>query len=821
MIKENFNDNWIFYEGINGSAMGAMSGGTAHQGIPITLPHDASVWKERDPQEDNGRGNGFYQRLTCHYTKEFDISAEDTEKNVWLEFEGVYHNAFVYINHSYAGKCPNGYSNFYIDATPFIKYGETNIIKVIARNAVSSSRWYTGSGIYRNVNIMIAERLHFSCDGIHLTTVDVEKEYAVLLAEGTVEYTGIGNRSVILEFQLLDSDGAIAAQTWMPITVMEHTKQTYKTRLEVEHPKLWDVKTPNLYQYRAIIREKDQVIDKEWGNFGIRTLQLDTRQGLRLNGKTIKLRGGCIHPDNGIIGAAEFYHAEEERIRSLKEAGYNAVRSSHHPMSRTLLDICDRYGMLVMDEYSDVWVNSKTDFDYSIYIAEWWEHDITNMVNRDYNHPCVIMYSIGNEIYETGNPMDTQWGKKLADKIRTLDPSRYTVNCLNLMLSVRDHMGELLAEIKEKGSKVDMVDGSQEINNMMNDFGDMLNYFVSTKIAGEVTEEAYAQVDVGGYNYAVGRYEQDIRKYPNRIIVGSETFPRDLAVNWRLVEKYPNIIGDFSWTAWDYLGEVGIGDVTYGKKNGMSIYKDYPYKAAYCGDFNLIGDRRPISYWREIVWGRRKKPYLAIQPPKYHDIEHSITNWGMTDAIHSWNWKGYEGKPITVEVYTDADEVKLYVNDREVAKAMVGDEKECMAVIETIFEPGKLEAVAYKKGAETGRDQILTASDDVELSARATQDEILADGSDIVFLDISLQDVHGNLNPEITKNVTISLEGPGAILGFGSADPASEENYFDNTAKTFEGRLRAVIRGVGQRGTVTVILEADNSEKTKFMLNAV
>ena len=821
MKKLNFNQNWIYYEGANGSVMGSLSGKAKDNGISVNLPHDASIGKKRNQQLVNGSGNGFFQRQTCHYLKTFDIGNEHYGKNIWLEFEGVYHNAFVYINNSFAGKCPNGYSNFYIDATPFIKYGDVNTIKVIVRNGVPSGRWYTGEGIYRNVSLMIADRMHFSCDGIHLTAMDVEEEYAVVAVEAELEYTGTGVRHVQMELKLLDKEGNVAGETQIPVTVKEHTKQRYKMNLGVENPLLWGVDSPHLYHYHAVIREGETILDEETGNFGIRKLQLDPKHGLRINGRQIKLKGGCIHNDNGIIGTVEFPHAEEMRIRALKEAGYNAVRSSHHPMSRTLLDICDRYGMLVMDEYSDVWVNSKVDYDYSMYMTEWWEHDITNMVNKDYNHPCVIIYSIGNEIYETGNCMDVQWGKMLADKIRSLDSSRYVVNCLNLMLSVRDRMGEILAELREKGRTVDSVDGDQEINNMMNDFGDMLKYFVSTEIAGKVTEEAYAQVDISGYNYAAGRYAQDVEKYPNRIIVGSETFPRDLDINWELVEKYPNVLGDFSWTAWDYLGEVGIGDVTYGDKKGMNIYGDYPYKAAYCGDFNLIGDRRPISYWREIIWGGRTKPYIAVQPPEYHDVEHSMTNWGMTDAIRCWNWNGYEGKPVTVEIYTDAEEVELYVNDRKIERAVVGETKKCVVEIETVYIPGKLEAVAYKNGVETGRDQIITAQESRKLAIRVDREEIPADGSDIAFVEISLCDANGILNPGSVKAVTASLNGPGIILGFGSADPASEENYFDRTVNTFEGRLRAAIRGTGQKGEITVVFETEDGERVEAVIRAV
>ena len=402
------------------------------------------------------------------------------------------------------------------------------------------------------------------------------------------------------------------------------------------------------------------MLDEEEGTFGIRKLQLDTKHGLRINGKVVNLRGGCIHHDNGVTGTAEFAHAAEFRVRKLKEAGYNAIRSSHYPMSIKLLEACDKLGVYVMDEFSDVWTSTKVDYDYGTHMAEWWEHDVTNLVTKDYNHPCVIMYSIGNEIPENGNKFDAQWGKKLADKIRTLDDSRYVTNSLNLMLSIMDRIGEMMAAAQGGGEGAS--GEPMEINSAMSNMGDMMGALIASEIAGKATEEAFAQVDIAGYNYATVRYEQDAKNYPNRIIVGSETYPQDLDKNWELIEKHPYIIGDFSWTAWDYLGEAGIGKITYGESQGMGFYAEYPYKAAYCGDMNLIGDRRPISYWREIIWGLRKAPYVSVQPPQYYGVKHGMTFWSMTDAVRSWNWAGYEGKPVIVEVYADADEAELYVN---------------------------------------------------------------------------------------------------------------------------------------------------------------
>ena len=295
--------------------------------------------------------------------------------------------------------------------------------------------------------------------------------------------------------RLLDADGNVAAESVMPVTVEEYTEREYLQKLYVDQPKQWDEEHPYLYTYQAVIKEGENILDEEEGTFGIRKLQLDRKHGLRVNGKVVNLRGGCIHHDNGVTGTAEFAHTAEFRVRKLKEAGYNAIRSSHYPMSRRLLEACDKFGMYVMDEFSDVWTTTKVDFDYGTHMAEWWEHDITNLVKKDYNHPCVIMYSIGNEIPETGNKFDTQWGKKLADKLRSLDDSRYVTNSLNLMLSIMDRLGEMKeqmaaqAEAKANAKDTEGKDlrENSEINSMMSSMGDMMNMLIGSEIAVSYT----------------------------------------------------------------------------------------------------------------------------------------------------------------------------------------------------------------------------------------------------------------------------------------------------------------------------------------------
>lgn len=820
MKKQKFNQNWIFTIG-SGSSLDALAGGnnTAKQ---VTLPHDASIGRERNPEEPNGSGNGFFREESYVYTKTFSMNADDKDKNVYLEFEGVYQNAFVYVNNSFAGKCPYGYSNFYVDITKYLNYNEPNALKVVVKNGVPSGRWYTGGGIYRDVNLMIADRLHLVPDSVQLAAIEVEDDQAIIRAKSTIAYTGIGIREIALCTELMDAEGNVVAADEMPVMVEEHSEQEYQQKMYVPNPNRWDAENPYLYTYRTYIKENDSVIDEETGTFGIRKLQLDTKHGLRVNGKVIKLRGGCIHHDNGIIGTAEFTHSAEERVKKLKETGFNAIRSAHYPMSRKLLEACDKYGMYVMDEYSDVWVSTKVEFDYSTQMTEWWEHDIENLVKKDYNHPCVIMYSIGNEIPEAGNKFDVQWGKKLADKLRSLDDTRYTTNSLNLLLAIMNDLPKLMAQNAAAQAAANTeTDQPQEINSMMNNLGAMMAQFMASDFAAEKVKEACAQVDITGYNYAAARYEIDGKLFPNRILVGSETNPPDLDKNWELVEKLPYVIGDFDWTAWDYIGETGIGKINYTDQQSMGFYAPYPCKIAYCGDINILGNRRPISYWRELIWGLRKAPYIAVQLPQHYGEPQSTTQWSMSDAVRSWNWNGYEGKPVKVEVYAAADEVELLINGQRVERKKVGETKKYITIFDTTYHAGKVEVIAYSDGKECGRDEILTASDEVVIAAKADRTQIPADGSDIAYIDICMQDALGILNPNADKAVSISLDGPGEIMGYGSADPESEENYYDMVAKAYEGKLRAAVRGTGETGKIVVTLSADGLESVKVDVEAV
>ncbi len=758
MKRESFNNGWLFCHGSGTALERTISG--AQTPVPVTLPHDAMIGEARNPETPTGNATGYYPAETVHYIKEFEW--DDSSGAMYMEFEGVYHNAAVYINGCLAVQHSNGYTAFTVDAAPFLKPGK-NIVKVLVRNGVPSSRWYTGTGIYRDVWLLRGGSVHIAPNGVKITVAEVDEESAALLIQTTLVNREAKEQTFRLYHRIGDTE--ISA----PVTLLAGETKAVSMRFTLEHPKLWSIDDPFLYDCETEL----EGLDTEHTRFGVRTLSLDAKRGLRVNGEPVKLRGGCIHQDHGVIGAVEHRALTFRRIRKLKEAGYNTVRCAHFPTSRMVLEACDELGMLVMLELCDAWTMPKVAFDYSVHFLSHWKEDVSAMVELACNHPSAIFYSIGNEICEVSDPREVQYGRQICDHIRALDPTRYLTNCVNPVLSLMDRIPELA------------VKAGADINSILNGNAEELARLMASREIGEPLEEAFSYLDVAGYNYATFRYEADARQYPHRIMLGAECYPGALYENWKLCEKIPQLIGDFGWAAWDYLGEAGVGQHRYGEALEYDLYGAYPWRSAGCGDFDLIGDRRPVSYWRQIVWGLRKEPYLAVQDPAHYGEKQSPTRWGWSDALRSWNYRDYKGKPVVVEVYSDADEVELLVNGRSVGKQKT---EHCKALFDTVYEPGELTAINIRNGRPVEQDRLITASDDVHI-----EQTDLGNG----IIEFSVKDKAGILNPEAVLTLTAETKGERMILGFGTGDPKSEENFFDRTIRTWHGRALIVTRGDG------------------------
>lgn len=831
MIRKKWNNEWTVVKPGDTPMMAAMQGHTAGAQM-IILPHDAMICEKRTPDTKNQHQTGFYPGGVYQYTKSFEAPDEWKNKNVYLEFEGVYMNAMVYINGDYAGGHPYGYTNFYICMDDFLKYGQINEVKVIANNSMEeNSRWYSGSGIYRNVNIMVGNHLHLPTDGVRITTPEVEEDCATVQIEVKLSNKGTGRHKIHLVTEIKDDRGEIAGKERTLITVFPNQTIPVRQRILVENPTLWDVNTPNLYTCSVKIIEEETVLDEVKEHFGIRTITLNAKKGLRINGKETKLRGTCIHHDNGIIGAATLERAEERRCQQLKDAGFNCIRSAHHPISKAMLDACDRIGMLVLDELFDAWTRTKNNNDYAQQFSDYWEIDVEQMVAKDYNHPSVIMYISGNEIQEASTAKGAELNRKITEKIHTLDHTRYVTVAINGLLSCIDHMGEIMCSVmgismeqmtqmmaeqavqqeESSGTGVDQANGATDLM-----YGPTADAFAKNEIVSELLEEFASVTDLTGYNYLTARHEMEHEMYPNRVILGTETLPADIVRLWKIVKENPHVIGDMTWTGYDYLGEAGSAVFYYDGRHGFM--PNWPISVAYMGDIDIIGYRRPMSYYREIVFGLRTKPYIAVERLNHYGKTPGKSAWMWKDEIASWTWHGYEGKPAVVNVYSNAEEVELFLNGVSLGRKGVSEETNYYASFETIYLPGKLEAVSYRNGKEDDRENLVTAEEEVALYVDADRTVLKADGADLSYITVCLRDAGGNINLQKKEKVTISVEGAGRLQGFGSADPETENHYDNATWETYDGYLLAVVRAGNESGEIKVKFTSENSKSQEILI---
>ena len=803
MIRTSFNKNW---KTAAPTGLAALIGGVgAAETKDLTLPFDSMLDKNRSADSPSGGGNAYYPYVAEAIEKEFDVPAEWADKLVVLEFEGVYMNASVHINGDYAGGFPHGYSNFYVEANRFLRYGAKNKISVNFHTA-SDARWYSGAGVYRNVKILVSDLIHVVPDSYRVSTPEIDEEGTTALIRMTVENRGHRSAPVLVKTVIRDAEGKDVICGESLITSWPGEKTEVQQRLYLENAHLWNVEDPYLYSVQTCLVQGDQILDEDGCRLGVRKLQLDPKHGLRINGKSVKLRGACVHHDNGLIGAAAIDRAEERRVEILKASGFNAVRSAHNPISKAFLDACDRKGMLVMDEFSDMWTRNKTSYDYATSFPFFWEEQAERFVGKDFNHPSVVLYSIGNEIPETGTPNGADWGRKIAEKIRSLDTTRYVMNAINTMLAVMDQLAAFMGG--QQGA---------EINETMTNLGDAMAQLNNSELVTQATRESFDLLDVCGYNYATGRYELDKKLFPNRVLVGSETTPLQIAENWAVITANPTAIGDFTWTGWDYIGEAGIGKMEYEEDGAPKGFMGaYPWYIAYCSDIDITGFRRPMSYYRAIVFGQRKEPYIAVDYPKNYGKTLISGMWETFNAFSGWSWKGYEGKTVRVNVFGDGDSFTLLLNGKEAGK---GELKEFKGFADIPYAPGELTAVVCREGKETGRYTLRSAEGPVHLEAKADRDEIRADDTDLSYVEILLKAENGVVENMAEKLIKASVTGCGQLIALGTGNPTSEEKFSAGQFTSFDGRAVAVIRPCGA-GDITLTVEAEGLKPVTVIIHA-
>ncbi|MCD7814702.1 MAG: DUF4982 domain-containing protein, partial [Lachnospiraceae bacterium] len=711
------------------------------------------------------------------------------------------------------------------------------------------SRWYSGSGIYRDVYLLESELICLVPEGIRVTTESVDDcadgSYAVIKVTSELKNLRHAPAELMLETVIRNGAGTEVAREHAAVTLAGQEERTLSQRIAVENPQLWSDENPALYTYEISLKSENKVVDSETGTFGIRTLQLDAKRGLRVNGRSVKLRGACVHHDSGLLGAATFEEFHLRQAKILKKAGFNAVRSSHQPMAPAMLKACDEVGIYVMDEFSDMWNRMKSDLDYGLYFREWWEKDVTAMVRRDYNHPCVVLYSIGNEIPEIGSDAGAKICYEMNKKVKELDPTRYTTAGINGVFAAGDRIGEIMADLAKNSVDAAVQDGTDEQANAdasihadapvdtdsqadtdapaaggnVNDFMTMMDTrmddIVVHRAISDKLEKACAYLDVAGYNYMTARYERDAKDYPNRVIVGSETYPPEIARNWGIIKNAPHVIGDFTWTGWDYIGEAGVGIPAYHWGEG-GFGAEFPAQLAYCGDIDITGRRRPASYYRECVFGLRGKPYIAVQNPNHYGEPLIKTPWVISDATASWTWEGCDGMPVIVEVYAPGDEVELFVNGKSVGRATSGEAAGYRTIFETTYEPGTVTAVLYKKdGADAGK---MTAAAQTELHTAAEPAKVVLTceenaRNELLFIDVQLLDAAGILATGAEGRLKAEVSGGAVLAGFGSGNPKPDYNYLDGVADTWGATALLILRKTGTGEDIHVKVSAENGLK--------
>jgi beta-galactosidase len=755
----------------------------------------------------------YYPGGSWEYTKTFHVPDDYVGKAIFLQFEGVYRSALVTVNGTWAGHHPFGYSGFTLRIDELIRPGQDNVVQVEA-TAGNDSRWYSGAGIYRNVHLLVGNPIRVAVDGLQVTTLDLNPERALVEVRTVVENDSSIPVRHLLATEIAGPDGLLVARESTSVTSWPSRPQIVRQRLTVSAPACWSVDEPHLYTCTVNMTDEDRVSDQAMTTFGIRTVRIDPTAGLRVNGDVVKLRGASVHHDNGILGSATIERAEERRVELLKAAGFNALRSAHNPMSEAMLNACDRRGMLVLDEAFDSWTQPKTGDDYAQSFPEWWQADLAAMVTKDLNHPCVILYSLGNEIGEIGHPDGARRTREMAEYVRSLDPSRYVTMGVN---PVHACGAELFADPSTPPPP------DQGVNALMAIMQDYLPRLLCSETVDKTLQEAFGAIDVAGYNYVETRYELDHRLHPHRIILGTETMPPLIGRYWRIIRDNPHVIGDFTWTGWDYLGEAGIGRIDRGghNKRADALQADYPWLTAGTGDLDLTGHRRPVSHFREIVYGLRTDPYIAVQSPESHGapvLHHSP--WALTDAVASWSWPGFDGQMVTVEVYSPGDEVELFVNGESVGRSPAGERVEFRTAFETSYRPGTVEAVAFQDGKELGRMSIRSAGADAQVRAHADRADIRCDGTDLAFITVELTDAEGIVHVTRDQAVAIAVDGPAVLAGFGSAEPSSEESFKNGCHRTYQGRALAAVRPTGT-GEITVTVTSGEMAPVRLVLSSV
>jgi len=724
----------------------------------LNLPHDWSIEGKIDKNNPTGQAGGYFPTGIGWYRKTFYVPSAWRGKKVSIYFGGVYMDSKVFINDKLLGVHPYGFTSFDYDLTPYLKYNKENIIAVRVDNSQQvNCRWYSGSGIYRHVWLIETNPIHIAHWGVEISTPEVSSEQAIVRIKTCVKNQTSKPQTIILSTHLTNEHNKIVGENHVPVYLQANDEKEISQVITVQKPQLWSPRTPCLYQATFRLNQGDKVIDHLQKTFGIRSITYSADKGLLLNGKPIKLDGGCVHDDNGCLGAAAYDRAEERKIQLLKSAGFNAVRTAHNPPSEAFLNACDKLGLMVVDEAFDCWRVGKNKYDYARFFDQWSQRDLAAMVLRDRNHPSVIMWSIGNEIIERESHEAIKTAKMLVGAIHKMDPTRPVTSAIPTW----DNKWSIL-------------------------------------------DSLMATLDICGYNYELFRAPSDHQRVPSRIIVQTESYPKDAFKNWEMVNSYPYIIGDFVWTAMDYLGESGIGRYYYPwEPKGEPWEADlFPWHGSYCGDIDLTGWRKPVSHYRNILWNNDEKLYLAVQEPNPAKGEIKLTSWAVWPTWESWTWPGHEGKTLQVEVYSKYPKVRLYLNNKLIGEKQTTQAQEFKATFPVPYTPGVLKVVGVVKNKEIESKYLRTAGAPAKIKLIPDRKMILANGEDLSFITIEINDKEGVFQPNADNRLQFKITGPGVIAGVANANLKDLDPYVGSTRKVWHGRALVVIKSTRKPGDI-------------------
>jgi len=756
-----FDSDWKFHRG--GAQYAEQPGFDDSTWRTIDLPHD---WSIEDLPGTNSPFNrdaidqvsgGFTTGGTGWYRKTFILPDEQNLKRIIIQFDGIYMNPEIWINGVYLGNHPYGYTSFWFDITKNVRFGKPNILAVKVRNEGENSRWYSGSGIYRHVWLKVLEQVHVEQWGTSITTSEPVAGTAKVNINIKVRNQSANALKIRIVTRILNKKGEESDKNGSEQMIEKEGLSDFNQEFMVKNVDLWSTENPSLYTAISEIYDGDKLMDRTETKFGIRFIHFDEINGFQLNGKPLKLKGGCFHDDNGPLGSKSYDRAEERRVELLKASGFNAIRCSHNPPSPAFLDACDRLGMLVIDEAFDMWKDQKNPSDYHLYFDEWWQRDIESMVLRDRNHPSVIIWSIGNEIPDKNKPEVVEVARMLSNYIHKIEPTRPITSAVNDLNTDKDPF--------------------------------------------------FATLNIGGYNYGSGWdsktdnvFDIDHKRVPSRVMVQTESFPLEAFKSWMDVSDHPWLIGDFVWTAFDYIGEASIGWRGYLQEQNF-----FPWNLAFCGDIDICGWKRPQSYYRDVLW-KENQLSIFVKPPKPSFEENPNrmfwSKWHWLDAVADWNWKGYENQPLHVSIYSSCAEVELFLNNKSLGRKKTDRSTEFIASWEVPYQPGELKVLGYQKGKTVNTSILRTADEPGQIWLKADRINIKADGKDLSYVTMELLDDKGIRNPKSENLIKFDIEGPGKIVGVGNANPVSIESSQANQRKAWQGRCLVIIKSDNQQGEI-------------------